>query len=94
VLPGALRLAVKNVMNLNTKSAVAASYPRLWQWVAEFGTVEVGHCGQTRSFIRVLDEGGLIWKGRRRYRSLDAALDDAEAGVARWMRDELGITDA
>jgi len=25
---------------------------------------------------------------------LDAALADAEAAVSRWMRDELGITDA
>ena len=81
-------------MNRKTKSAVAASYSRLWQWVAEFGTVEIGYCDQTRSFIRVLDEGGIVWKGRRSYPTLDAALADADAGAARWMRDELGITDA
>ena len=72
----------------------SAPYPHLWRWTAEFGTVEIGHCGQTRSFIRVLDEGGVVWKGRHSYVTLDAALADAEAGVARWMRDELGITDA
>lgn len=77
-----------------TKNAMAASlgkYQCLWRWVNEFGTVEVGRCHQTRSFIRVLDEGGMMWKGRRSYLSLDAALADAELGVARWMRDELGI---
>jgi hypothetical protein len=66
----------------------------LSRWAADVGTVEIGHCGQTRSFIRVLDEGGIVWKGRRSYPTLDAALADAEAGVARWMRHELGITDA
>jgi hypothetical protein len=76
-----------------SKSSGSASYPHLCRWTAEHGTVEIGHCGQTRSFIRVLDEGGIIWKGRRSYPTLDAALADAEAGVARWMRDELGITD-
>lgn len=70
------------------------THPHLWRWVKEFGTIEIGHCSQTRSFIRVLDEGGLVWKGRRSYPTLDAALADAEAGVAQWMRDELGITDA
>jgi hypothetical protein len=75
-----------------TKNAGSASYPHLWRWLSEFGTVEVGSCHQTRSFIRVLDEGGLIWKGRRSYRSLDAALADAEAGVSRWMKEQLGIT--
>jgi hypothetical protein len=73
------------------KSIKPVCHPHLWRWVGEFGTIEIGHCHQTRSFIRVLDEGGLVWKGRRSYRSLDAALADAEAGVARWMRDELGI---
>jgi len=74
------------------KSIEAVSHPHLWKWVSEFGTVEIGHCHQTRSFIRVFDEGGLVWKGRRDYPALDAALADAEVGVSRWMRDELGIT--
>ena len=78
----------------NNKSGLLTSYPHLCEWVRNFGTVEIGHCGQTGSFIRVLDEGGLVWKGYRTYRTLDAALADAEAGVSRWMKDELGISDA
>ena len=77
-------------MSKNTKSSGSALYPRLWRWAAEFGTVEIGHCGQTRSFIRVLDEGGIVWKGRRSY----TALADAEAGVSHWMKGQLGIEDA
>ena len=79
-------------MSKNTKSSGAASYPHLWRWVGEFGTVEIGSCGQTRSFIRVLDEGGIVWKSRRSYPTLEAALADAEVGVSQWMKDELGIT--
>jgi hypothetical protein len=81
-------------MSKKTTANGLASYPLLWRWVTEFGNVEVGYCVQTSSFIRVLDEGGIVWKGRRSYGALDAALADAEAGVARWMSDELGITDA
>jgi hypothetical protein len=71
------------------KLAALNKYPCLWRWVTEFGTVEIGHCHQTRSFIRVLDEGGMVWKGRPQCRTLDA-----EAGVSRWMKDQLGIKDA
>ena len=78
-------------MSKNTKSSESASYPHLWRWAAEFGAVEIGHCGQTHSLIRLLDEGGIVWKGRRSYRTLDAALADAERGAARWMKDQLGI---
>jgi hypothetical protein len=81
-------------MTKNNKSMSPSSHPHLWRWVSEFGAVEIGLCSQTHSFIRVLDEGGMVWKGRRSYPTLDAALADAEAGVARWMKDELGITDA
>jgi hypothetical protein len=88
------KITVWSTMTNNTKPVTLDNCPNLWRWVAEFGTVEIGHCNQTRSFIRVLDEGGIIWKGRRSYTTLHAALADAEAGVARWMRDELGITDA
>jgi len=66
------------------KNIEAAVHAQLWRWVRDFGTIEIGYCHQTRSFIRVLDEGGMIWKGRRSYASLEAALADAEAGVARW----------
>jgi len=78
-------------MGKNTKSIAPSSHPHLWRWVNEFGTIEIGLCPQTRSFIRVVDEGGIVWKGRRSYASLDAALADAEAGVSRWMKDQLGI---
>ncbi len=65
-----------------SKTLEPVTHPHLWRWVSEFGTVEIGPCHQARSFIRVLDEGGLIWKGCRSYRPLEAALADAGTGVA------------
>lgn len=78
-------------MSRTTQLSGPTAYPHLSRWLAEFGSVEIGDCGHTRSFIRVLDEGGIVWKGSRRYETLDSALSDAEAGVAKWMREELGI---
>ena len=69
------------------------SYPHLCRWVAEFGTLEIGFSRETGSFIRALDAGGMVWHGRRNYRSLEAALSDAEAAIARFMKVELGIED-
>ena len=80
-------------MGKRITSAGSPLHPHLWRWVNEFGTIEIGHCVQTHSFIRALAEGGIVWKGRRSYRTLDAALADAEAGVSRWMKDQLGIAD-
>ncbi len=57
-------------MGKNTKSIVPSSHPHLWRWVNEFGTIEIGLCPQTRSFIRVVDEGGIVWKGAAATRRL------------------------
>ena len=54
-------------MTKHNKSVSLALCPYLWRWATEIGTVEIGHCHQTRSFLRVLDEGGIVWKGRHSY---------------------------
>ena len=66
------------------------SHPGIARWVDAYGTVEFGYCGQTRSSIRVLDEGGLVWSGRSRYKSFDAALADCDANLTRLLREEYG----
>lgn len=83
---------IRSQMGKRTKSQPLLSYPYLSRWVAVFGTIEIGYCGETNSFIRIVDEGGIVWKGRKKYRTLDAALADAEAGIARWLKDELGTS--
>lgn len=61
-------------------------YPYLAAWVLD-GWLEVGHSEGTGSFIRLLDEGGVVWKGEPTYPSLDAALVDAEAAAKRWVEE-------
>ena len=65
-------------------------FPCISRWLEAHGKIEFGFCNHTGSFVRALDEGGLIWQGRRSYHSFGAALADCEAGVGRWLREELG----
>ena len=65
------------------KGPFAAAYPRLAAW-AEDGWVEIGYNDMTPSFIRVGDEGGMIWEGEVRYSDIDAALRAAERAVIAW----------
>jgi len=34
-----------------------------------------------RLFFRALDIGGMVWEGKSKYKSVDAALDDLEAAL-------------
>ena len=63
-------------------------YPTITRWVMEYGWIEIGHDDMSRSFVRALDEGGLVWEGREHYATLDDALQDLEAGLVAWMQEQ------
>jgi len=49
------------------------------------GWIEIGYTEGSSSFIRVLDEGGMVWEGKPRYSNVDEALEDAEKGIQSWL---------
>jgi len=65
------------------------TYPTITRWVIEIGRIEIGQDEMSRSFVRAIDEGGMIWEGREDYATLDAALQDLEAGIAAWIQQNL-----
>ena len=65
------------------------TYPSIAQWVESYGWLEIGQDENSTSFIRVLDEGGLVWESARKYSSLDAAWHDLEIKLKEVI-DEIG----
>jgi hypothetical protein len=48
------------------------------------GWVEIGRNGYSQSFVRALDDGGLVWEGVADYSSFHEALQALDAGIAAW----------
>jgi hypothetical protein len=67
---------------------IDTTYPTIARWVMEYGWIEIGHDDMSRSFVRALDEGGLVWEGQEDYATLEDALQDLEAGLVAWMREQ------
>ncbi len=65
----------------------AEAYPNIADWVLGGGWMEVGHTDYTRSFVRALDEGGMVFEGDSSYLTLDAALKALEAGIKAWLEE-------
>jgi hypothetical protein len=65
------------------------TYPTITHWVTEIVRIEIGQDEMSRSFVRAIDEGGMIWEGRERYATLEEALQDLEAGIAAWIHQNL-----
>ena len=54
-------------------------YPNIAAWTASYGWIEIGQDNYSQSFVRALDMGGMVWEGKSKYKTVDAALDDLEA---------------
>ncbi len=66
----------------------AALYPNVARWVQD-GWVEIGRDDFSRSFVRVLDIGGMVWEGENSYPTVHEALLAADAAIGAWF-DENG----
>ena len=64
-------------------------YPNIAWWVQE-GRIGIGRDEYGASFIRVVDEGGVIWESENIYETVAKALADAEAAIKSWA-DEQGL---
>lgn len=62
------------------------TYPNITNFVGD-GTIEIGYDYNTETFIRALNEGGEVWEGKSKYKTLDEALQDLEKGLADWFEE-------
>ena len=61
-----------------------STYPAITEWVTSRGWIEIGEDDNSRSMVRALDEGGMVWEGSATYTTLDALFADLETNIARW----------
>jgi hypothetical protein len=55
------------------------------RWVFGGGWIEIGQDRRDGAFARALDEGGQVWEGKRRYRTLEEVLTALDRGIADWL---------
>jgi len=63
-----------------------ACYPNIAKWIQD-GWIEIGRDDWSRSFVRALDSGGLVWEGKGQYATLDEALRALDVGIAAWLKE-------
>lgn len=63
------------------------TFPHLTEFVMTHGWIEIGQDDYSRSFVRALDIGGMIWEGRETYATLDEALHALDTALEEWMKE-------
>jgi hypothetical protein len=70
------------------KSPFDEMFPTIARWIThEEGWVELGADHSSRSTVRALYGGGMVWEGTEKYKSLDEALRAMEVGIASWLEE-------
>jgi hypothetical protein len=72
---------------VSAKISVEESFPNVARWLDEFGWIELGQDEYSQSFIRVLNQGGMVWEGKDQYKSLDHALRALEKALGKWLEE-------
>jgi hypothetical protein len=70
--------------------AFEIQYPTIHRFVEEIGRIEIGQDEMISAFVRAYDQGGTVYEGQDTYPSMEAALQDLEAGIKAYL-DENGI---
>ena len=75
------------------KAAMASfeqRYPHIVRWVKTQGWIELGNDGMSRSWLRAVDEGGLVWEGGEPTRPLDDVFRELDVALGQWLRGQFG----
>ena len=76
---------------MNDGARFAHAHPAIAWWVSKQGWIEVGEGNYSRSFVRALDPGGMVWEGASYYATLDEALAALETALAAFIRKEMKV---
>jgi hypothetical protein len=66
--------------------SIEQTYPPGADWVTTQGWIEVGYDEASRSLVRALDSGGMVWEGAPSYPSLDDALRAVDIALGEWLQ--------
>jgi hypothetical protein len=69
---------------------VDQAFPHVAEWATTHGWIEIGYDDDSRSFVRALDSGGMVWDGQETYTSLDDALRAADTALETWIKENFG----
>ena len=60
-------------------------YPSLTSFFDNGGRLEIGYIYELGVSVIAFDEGGVVWEGKEKYKSLDTLLAEAEQAIAEWI---------
>lgn len=62
----------------------AYKYPYITDLINNGGGLSLEYIVDMKITVFAFDEGGAVWQGKKSYDSIEALMEDAEAGIKKW----------
>ena len=62
-------------------------YPNIAHWIDSLGWIEIGQDEYSRSLVRLLNEGGMVWESDDTHSTIDEALQALEAELVEILKE-------
>jgi hypothetical protein len=72
------------------KESFEQTFPYITKWMKSRGWIEIGVIDGISNFVLALDEGGMVWEGKKKYKTIDEAFRALEKGLSAWMKEQYG----
>lgn len=62
-------------------------YPNITYWIDSLGWIELGQDEYSRSLVRLLNEGGMVWESKDNHGTIDEALQALETELVEILKE-------
>ena len=69
------------------QTSFSETYPNITHWINSLGWIEIGQDEYSRSLLRLLNEGGLVWESDDTQGTIDEALQTLEAELVEILKE-------
>ena len=69
------------------QTSFSETYPNITHWIDSLGWIEIGRDEYSRSLVRLLNEGGLVWESDDTHGTIDEALQTLEAELVEILKE-------
>ena len=69
------------------QTSFSALYPNIAHWIDSLGWLEIGQDEYSRSLVRMLNEGGMVWESKASHETIDEALQALETELVEILKE-------
>jgi hypothetical protein len=76
-----------NKQRENMAGPFAEAYPNIAHWIKVQGWIAIGDDEYSRSLVRCLDPGGMVWESSHQHKTIDEALQALEVALEKLLKE-------